>query len=304
MLPEFELLMPRTLPEALEMLAERAPDGMPMAGGTNVIPDLRGGRYRPACLVNVAGLPELGGIRQEDGILVIGGGVTVAEVLDDPLVARYAPVLREAARTLGSPLVRNRATVAGNLANASPAADMAPPLLVLDAEVELASREGTRRVPLRDFFLGVRRTVRQPHELITAIRIPLPPAHSRARFFKVALRKADAIAVVNGAVRVDWEYGLGSREYGLGGREYGWGGGLCRAARIALGAVAPTPIRAWEAERALEGQSLMPEVIAQAARLAAEATRTIDDIRGSAAYRRHVTEVLVRRALEGLWSRE
>ncbi|MBO9370731.1 MAG: xanthine dehydrogenase family protein subunit M [Chloroflexi bacterium] len=296
--------MPRTLAEALEMLAERAPDGMPIAGGTNVIPDLRGGRYRPACLVNVAGLPELGGIRQEDGILVIGGGVTVAEVLDDPLVARYAPVLREAARTLASPLVRNRATVAGNLANASPAADMAPPLLVLDAEVELASREGTRRVPLKDFFLGVRRTVRQPHELITAIRIPLPPAHSRARFFKVALRKANAIAVVNSAVRVDWEYGLGSREYGLGGREYGWGGGLCRAARIALGAVAPTPIRAWEAERALEGQSLMPEVIAQAARLAAEATRTIDDIRGSAAYRRHVTEVLVRRALEGLWSRE
>ena len=212
MLPEFELLMPRTLPEALEMLAERAPDGMPIAGGTNVIPDLRGGRYRPACLVNVAGLPELSGIRQEDGMLVIGGGVTIAGVLEDPLVARYAPVLREAARALASPLVRNRATVAGNLANASPAADMAPPLLVLDAEVELASREGTRRVPLKDFFLGVRRTVRQPHELITAIRIPLPPAHSRARFFKVALRKADAIAVVNGAVRVDWEYGVWSRE--------------------------------------------------------------------------------------------
>ncbi|MFN3761946.1 MAG: FAD binding domain-containing protein, partial [Anaerolineae bacterium] len=116
MLPEFELLMPRTLPEALEMLAGRAPDGMPIAGGTNVIPDLRGGRYRPACLVNVAGLPELRGIRREDGFLVIGGGVTVAEVLEDPLVAQFAPVLREAARVLASPLVRNRATVAGNLA--------------------------------------------------------------------------------------------------------------------------------------------------------------------------------------------
>lgn len=280
MLPEFELLIPRTLPEALEMLAERAPDVMPIAGGTNVIPDLRGGRYRPACLVNVADLPELRGIRREDGFLVIGGGVTIAEVIEDPLVAQFAPVLQEAAKVLASPLVRNRATVAGNLANASPAADMAPPLLALDAEVELASREGVRRVPLKDFFVHVRRTVRQPHELITAIRIPLPPENSRARFFKVALRKADAIAVVNGAVRLDLA-----------------DNGLCRVARVALGAVAPTPIRAHEAERALEGQPLTPEVIAEAARLAAEATRTIDDIRGSAAYRRVVTEVLVRRIL-------
>lgn len=286
MLPEFELLMPRTLPEALEMLAQRAPDGMPIAGGTNVIPDLRGGRYRPACLINVGGLPELGGIRQENGVLVIGGGVTIAELLESPLIARWVPVLQEAARMLASPLVRNRATVAGNLANASPAADTAPPLLVLDAEVELASREGTRRVPLKDFFVHVRRTVRQPHELVTAIRVPLPPEGSCARFFKVALRKADAIAVINGAVRVDWESaGMEQKE------------GLCRTARIALGAVAPTPIRAWEAERMLEGQSLTPEAIAHAARLAAEATRTIDDIRGSAAYRKHLAEVMVRRTL-------
>lgn len=283
MLPEFELLMPRTLPEALEMLAQRASDGMPIAGGTNVIPDLRGGRYRPACLINVAGLPELGGIRRENGFVVIGGGVTIVEVLEDPLVARWTPVLQEAARMLASPLIRNRATVAGNLVNASPAADMAPPLLVLDAEIELASREGTRQVPLKDFFVHVRRTVRRPHELVTAIRVPLPSEGSRARFFKGALRKADAIAVINGAVRVDRDEN-----------------GRCRTARIALGAVAPTPIRAWEAERALEGQSLTPEVIAQAARLAAEATRTIDDLRGSAAYRRVVTEALIRRTLEGI----
>ncbi len=280
MLPEFELLMPRTLPEALEMLAQRAPDVMPIAGGTNVIPDLRGGRYRPACLVNVASLPELRGIRQEDGFLVIGGSVTMAEVLEDPIVAQFAPVLQEAAKMLASPLVRNRATVAGNLANASPAADMAPPLLALDAEVELASRESIRRVPLKDFFVHVRQTVRQPQELVTAIRFPLPPPGSRARFFKVALRKADAIAVVNGTVRVDLTEN-----------------GRCQAARIALGAVAPTPLRAYEAEHVLESQPLTPKDIAEAARLAGEATRTIDDIRGSAAYRRMVTEVMVRRTL-------
>lgn len=280
MLPEFDLLTPKTLPEALALLAEHAPDVLPIAGGTNLIPDMRGGRCRPAVLLNVAGLPELCVIRREDGWLIIGSGVTIADLLDDPQVAQVAPVLQEAARMLASPLVRNRATVAGNLANASPAADMAPPLLALDAEVTLASQKGSRHVPLKDFFVHVRKTVRRPDELITAIRVPLPPAGSFARFFKMALRNADAIAVVNGAVRVDRDEE-----------------GRCQAARIALGAVAPTPIRVPEAEAALEGERLTPEIIARAARLAVEAACPIDDLRGSAAYRRHVTEVLVRRAL-------
>ncbi len=287
MLPEFSLLMPRTLAEALAMLAEHAPDALPVAGATNLIPDMRGGRRRPRYLVNIAALPELQGIRQEDGHLVIGAAVTVAEVLDDPLVARLTPVLKDAAAVLASPLVRNRATVAGNLANASPAADMAPPLLALDAEVELASTEGTRRVALKDFFVDVRRTVCRPHELVTAVHVPVPGAGSRSAFYKIGLRNADAIAVVNGAVRVDLE-----------------DGGVCRTARIALGAVAPTPIRAYEAERALEGQPLTPEVIAEVARRAADATRPIDDIRGSAAYRRYVAGVIVRRMLGGVGSKE
>ncbi|MFQ6099815.1 MAG: FAD binding domain-containing protein [Anaerolineae bacterium] len=280
MLPEFNLWMPKTLPEALEMLAEAAPDVRPLAGGTNLIPDMRGGRHRRGVLVNVAGLDELGGIRQEDGHLVVGGGVTIAELLDDPLIAQTAPVLREAAAVLASPLVRNRATVGGNLANASPAADTAPPLLVLGAEVELASREGARRVPLDEFFVHVRRTACEPHELLTSIRWPTPPVGSVGRFRKLALRKADAVSVVNAAVLVE-----------PGGE------GRCGQARIALGAVAPTPIRAHVAEDALRGQPLTAEVIAGAAHLAAEATRTIDDLRGSAGYRRRVTEVLVRRLL-------
>ncbi len=287
MLPEFELLMPRTLAEALAMLADYALDVLPVAGATNLIPDMRGGRRCPRYVVNIASLPELQGIRQEDGHLVIGAAVTVAEVLDDPRIARMMPVLRDAAAVLASPLVRNRATVVGNLANASPAADMAPPLLALDAEVELASTGGVRRVALKDFFVDVRRTVCQPHELVTAVRVPLPGFGSRSAFYKIGLRNADAIAVVNGAVRVDLDEG-----------------GVCRTARIALGAVAPTPIRAYEAERALEGQVLTPEGIAEAARRAAEATRPIDDIRGAAAYRRYVAGVIVRRMLEGVGSKE
>ncbi len=281
MLPEFALLMPQTLEEALEMLAEGAPDVAPLAGGTNLVVDMRSGRYCPGVVVNIGGLEELRGVRRENGHLVVGGGVTIAELLDDPLIAQHAPVLREAAAVLANPLVRNRATVGGNLADASPAADSAPPLLVLGAEVELVSRQGTRRVPLEDFFVHVRKTVRRPQELLAAIRWPVPMERSASAFRKLALRKADAISVLNAAVNVERD-----------------GAGRCRQARIALGAVAPTPIRAHEAEEALRGQQLTPVTIAEAARLAAEATQPIDDIRGSAAYRKRVVEVLVRRLLD------
>jgi CO/xanthine dehydrogenase FAD-binding subunit len=140
-------------------------------------------------------------------------------------------------------------------------------------------------VPLDEFIVGVNKTVRQPNELITAIRWPVPPARSAAGFYKIGLRKADACSVINAAVMVAWDESGRCRE------------GIVPNVRIALGAVAPTPIRAREAEAMLKGQSLNAEVIAQAARLAAEATRPIDDIRSTAAYRRRVAEVLVRRLL-------
>lgn len=280
MLPEFDLLMPQTLPEALDLLAEGAPDVTPLAGGTNLIVDMRVGRHCPSVLMNIAGLDELRGIQMDDGHIVVGGTTTVAELLDDPLVVQHAPALREAAAVFANPLVRNRATVGGNLVDASPAADTAPPLLVLNAMVELTSQEGTRRVPLKEFLVGVRETVRQPHELLTAVRWLVPPPRSAAAFSKLALRKADAISVVNAAVMVVKDEN-----------------GRCRQAHIALGAVAPTPIRAHAAEDLLRGQMLTNEAIAQAAYLTGEATCCIDDIRGSATYRRQVVEVLVRRLL-------
>ena len=283
MLPEFDLLMPQTLPEALEMLAEGAPDARPIAGGTNLIPDMRSGLRRPSVVVNIAGLGELRGIRQENGHVVMGGGVTIAELLDDALVAEHGPALRQAAAIFANPLVRNRATVGGNLVDGSPAADTAPPLLVLGAEVELASKEGTRRVGLEEFFVHVRKTACQPRELLVSLRWPVPTPGSVAVFRKLALRKADAISVLSVAVMVEPD-----------------GNGHCGQARIALGAVAPTPIRAHAAEDVLRGQALTPEAISAAARLCGEATRCIDDIRGSAAYRQRVVEVLVRRTLDNV----
>jgi carbon-monoxide dehydrogenase medium subunit len=287
MLPQFELLMPEALPEALEMLVERAPDVRPLAGGTNLIPDMRAGTHRPGCVVNVEGLSALRGIRREHGHLVVGSGVTIAELLESDLIAEHAPVLRQAAGVFANPLVRNRATVGGNLGDASPAADMAPPLLVLDAEVELATSDGARWVPLKDFFVHVCDTVCEPTELITALRWPVPSSRSRGRFRKLSLRKAMAISVVSAAAQVTLD-----------------DEGCCKGIRIAMGAVAPTPVRAYEAEELLRGERLEPELIEEVRHVACGAASCIDDVRSSAAYRERVAGVLVRRVLEGVGSKE
>ncbi len=281
MLPEFDLLRPETLPEALDMLTGAG--AMPIAGGTNVIADLRAEKHHPKALVDLSRLAELRGIRRENGHLVIGGGTTITELLHEPLIAQHAPALVQTARVFANPLIRNRATVGGNLVDASPAADTAPPLLTLDAEVELTSAAGARRVPLADFLVGVRRTLRRPDELLTEVRFPAATDDGRrtTAFHKVGLRKADAISVLSAAVAITFD-----------------GAGHCAAACIALGAVAPRPLRAAAAEATLAGEKLTPAVIAEAARLAGEAASPISDIRGSAAYRRQVTEVVVRRLLE------
>ncbi len=286
MLPEFDLLMPESLPEAMDRLAAHGPGIAPIAGGTNLIVDMRAERRCPQVVVNIAHLKELRGIRRENGRVVIGGGTTIAELLRNPLIAEYASPLKEAAAVFANPLTRNRATVGGNLADASPAADTVPPLLALGAEVELASRLGTRCVALEDFIVGVRETQLRPDELLTAVHWPIASGHSASAFYKLGLRKADAISVVSVAVMVETDEN-----------------GRCQSARIALGAVAPRPIRAHEAEAALQGRAFTPQVIDEAARLSAEATRPIDDIRGSAAYRRRVTSVLVRRLLAQTWQK-
>ena len=280
MLPDFDLLTPQTLPQALDMLATGSPDVTPLAGGTNLIVDMRDGRHRPKAVMDLRRLDELRSIHMDDGQVVVGGGTTIAELMTDPLIAEHGAPLGEAAAVMANPLVRNRATVAGNLVDASPAADTAPPLLVLNAEVELVSQEGMRRVPLEDFLVGVNDTLLQPQELLAAVRWPLPSSHSVGVFYKLGLRRAVACSVVNAATMVVCDTG-----------------GRCQQARIALGAVAPRPIRAHAAEDVLCGQQLTEEVIAKAAWVSAKATCPIDDIRGTADYRQRMVEVLVRRLL-------
>lgn len=276
MLPDFELLTPQTLPEALDLLAEYSADVLPIAGGTNLIVDMRSGYLKPSVVVNITGLEALQGIRQENGHLVVGGGVTLSEILESSLIARLAPIMHDAAAAFANPLIRNRATVGGNLVNAAPCADTAPPLLALDAEVELTSKEGTRHVPLNEFLVDAFTTVRQPQELLTAVRWPLPPPHSAGAFEKMGLRKVTCMAKVDVAVMVETD-----------------GDGCCQEARIALGAVAPRHFRVPAAEDALRGQRLTPGAIAEAARVTADAARP----RSGSEYKRQVVEALTRRLL-------
>lgn len=279
MLPQYGSLRPETLEEALGVLAG-VEDVLPIAGGTNVTMAMRAGEHRGKTLMDVTRLPELRGICLENGYVVIGGGTTVSQLLDSSLIAEYARPLYQAARVFANPLIRNRATVAGNIADASPAADTAPPLLVLDAEVGLASTSGSRWIPMDQFMVGVNQTVRQPDELIVALRWPAPTARSAGAFHKLALRKGSACSVLSVAVMVK------------AGAD-----GCISQARIAMGALAAKPILAPQAEGVLVGKALTKEPIQKAARLAAESTEPIDDVRGTASYRQRMAGVLIRRLL-------
>ncbi|MFQ5985548.1 MAG: FAD binding domain-containing protein [Alphaproteobacteria bacterium] len=283
MLPEFDLVQPRSLEEALEALAAENGRAVPLAGGTNLLVDLRARRTSADRVVSLAALDELRGIGRKDGRIALGARTTLSELLRHRLMAEEAPALVAATRVFGGAMVRNVATVAGNVCYGSPAADLVPPLLTLDAEVVLASREGTRAVPLDEFTTGVRQTVRRADELLTEIRWPALPPRSANLFYKLGLRKGDAIAVAGAAVALTAE------------------AGTCSRARIALAAVAPVVKRAHDAEAILTGKTLTPAVIDEAARQAKAECSPIDDVRASAEYRRHVIEVLIRRLLAQAW---
>jgi carbon-monoxide dehydrogenase medium subunit len=277
LLPRFEYRHATSLLQATTLLAEN-PQARPLAGGTDLLVDLRERRQSPGLLVDIGLVPELGRISAGDGGLVVGAGVTVGEILASPLVAERTPALAQAAREFADYLTRNRATLGGNLANASPGADLVIPLLALDARVILAGPSGERTLPLDAFLRGPRQTALQAGELVRAVVLPV--AGGRQFFYKLGLKRGGAIAVVSVAIRVELD-----------------AAGRCGAAAIALGAVAPRPFRASEAEAALRGQRLDPDRFAAAAELAAAAARPISDVRGGDDYRRAMVRALVARGL-------
>ena len=276
----FHLALPRSIEDCLKLLAERGPEAKLVAGGTDLLPQMKNGLIKPAAVIDLSGVADLRVLRREDGAgLRVGASVAAREIELDPYTRSTYPALAESGALVGSVQIRNLATVGGNLCNAAPSADMAPPLMALEAEAIIAGPRGRRRVPMADFFTGVRRTVLAPDELLVELIVPAPGPRSGGQYLRHTPRRELDIAVVGVASQITLS------------------DGVCRKARIALAAVAPTPIRATAAERALEGQPLTAQQIARAAQLAVEAARPISDQRGSADFRRHLVGVLTRRTL-------
>jgi len=275
---------PATLEEALDVLAAH-PDARVLAGGTDWMIPTRAGAPAPSLLLNVFRLEALRGIRRVEDRLELGACATVARLLRSKEVEELAPLVWKAADRFASPLVRSRATVGGNLCNASPAADLSLALLASDAAIALSSREGARTLTVEQFVLGPRKTALRPGELLTGVSVPLKRGQT-TRFEKSGSRPAleiSAAAVAFAATVAN---------------------GVLREIRIACGAVAPAPMRARKAEALVEGRKLDPELIEACADAAAAEIRPIDDLRATARHRRRLVAAYVRRCLEAAAGRE
>jgi len=276
-----DALLPRSLEEALALRAAH-PDAVPVAGGTDLMVAVNFGRARPPALLDLSRVAELKSCRRENGTVFVGAGMTFARIARE--LAEFRPLV-EAARSVGSPQIRSRATIGGNIGTASPAGDALPVLAAYDASIVAGSARCTRREAWNDFFTGPKQTTLAPDELVLGVEWHV--ADGPGSFAKVGTRNAMVIAIAGLCLQLDED---------------------ARAVRLALGSVAPTIVRAPDAEAFAAGaipwddprRELPESAVSEFGRLAAEAARPIDDVRGSAAYRRHVVQVLARRAL--LWT--
>jgi len=282
-----EFLQPATWPEALEMKSDN-PDALPIAGGTDVMVEINFDRQRPVAVIDLTRLTELEEWGMDGPLLRIGAGVTYTRIIDE--LSDRLPGLAMASRTVGSPQIRNRGTIGGNLGSASPAGDAHPPLLASAALVELDSVSGRRRVAASDFYAGPKRNVMRKDELIAAFLVE--PARGPQQFSKVGTRNAMVIAVCSFALALDLE----RRRVGTG-----------------IGSAGPTPLRATEAERFMAGvldeeglwerpAAVDSKALTRFGELVAAAARPIDDVRGTAAYRTHALAVLARRTFAWAWT--
>ena len=276
-------LQPASLREALEMKAAH-PETVPIAGGTDVMVEINLDHRRPNAVMDLTRVEDLTRWADEDGLVRVGAGVTYTRLIDE--LGDRLPGLAMASRTVGSPQIRNRGTVGGNLGTASPAGDAHPPLLAAEALVELASTAGTRRLPAREFFTGPKRNAARPDELITAFLIA--PAAGPQQFSKVGTRNAMVIAVCSFALALDRD----RKRVGTG-----------------IGSAGPTPLVATEAEEFISGEldwegrrAPTDATVHRFGELVASAAKPIDDVRGTAAYRRHALAVLARRCLNWAWA--
>jgi CO/xanthine dehydrogenase FAD-binding subunit len=275
----FELALPETLEACQQALAD-GPDIKLVAGGTDLLPQMKNGMLKVRRVVDLSALSELKLVEQQpDGGMRIGAATTARTLELHAQISKSFQSLAESAAVVGSYQIRNLATLGGNLANAAPSADMAPPLLALEAEMLIVGPGGQRRVKATEFFLGVRKTTLAPDEVLTQIVVPHPGQGSGGMYLRHTPRRELDIAVVGVASQLTIQ------------------NGRCTRARIALAAVAPVPLRASQAEARLEGETITTDLIEEASQLAVQAASPISDQRGSAEFRRHLVRVLTRRTL-------
>ena len=277
----FTYLAPQSLDEALAALREHGDGVKLLAGGTDLLVQIKEGGLHPSAVVSLHAVEELRGLRFDEGEgMWIGAGTLMADVAGHPVVRERYTALAEGAGVLGSVQTRNLATIGGNVANAAPSADSVPGLVVFDAVAEARSADGARQVLLTDLFVGPGRTVLRRDEILVGFRLPAPPPRTGSVYQRHTPRKIMDIAVVGVGVRLTLDQD-----------------GAVSDARICLAAVAPTPIRAPEAEAALTGERPSEALFARAAELAQQAARPISDVRGSADFRRYLVGVMTRRCL-------
>jgi carbon-monoxide dehydrogenase medium subunit len=276
-----EYIKPSDLSDLRHVMEEYKARATVIAGGTNLIPEMRNGERSPELFIDISDMTELSFIRENNGSIAIGAATTIAEVASSPVLLDSSPILASAAKQLGNPLTRNRATLGGNLANASPCADTAPPLLALDASVEILSPGGkTRQVPLSKFFHGYKFTDLVKGEILSGITFPKPNASTKGSHTKIGLRNAASICVASIAVILDMD------------------GKTCRKARVAAGSVAPIPMRAYRVEKLLEGKEINATLLDECMAVLKEEISPISDIRGSLEYRSYVTAMILKRNIK------
>ncbi len=276
---KFDFHAPSSLDEAFKLLETHRGDVKLLAGGTDLIPQMKMRRVEPGHIINLKRIPDLSGIKQYNGSLHIGALTRLIVIEKSELIAEKVPLLTETVKAMASVQVRNLGTLGGNICNASPAADTAISLIALGAKAQIASSTGIRSVPIEDFFTGPSRTVMEYDEILTGISVPIKTENSGTSFIKIGRVVLD-LATVNAAVSLTLD------------------GGLIRNVRVAIGAVAPTPLRLKVVEDYLVGKSPSFEVFEAAGELASETVKPISDVRSTAEYRKAVSKTIIMDTLD------
>ena len=283
----FDYKLPTSLSELTDMLSHDAHTARLLAGGTDLVVAMRGARITPEVVIDTKRVEEMNELSFNDHTMILGASVTCRTVCRNPQVVKNFPALIDCATLIGGTQIQNRATLGGNLCNAAPSADTIPALIVLKAQANICGQHGSRHVPVEEFCNGPGQTILEPNEILVSFSIPLPPENEGAFFIRFIPRNDMDIAIANAAASIVID---SSGETMIQGR-------------VAIGAVAPTPLYVSDVEAVLSGRAITDEVIAQVADIARQAAKPITDMRGTVDQRKHLTHVLVSRAINGAVNR-